>query len=63
MADAARPEDVQALSRFVASSVEELEGLGALFSGKYYVTRVRHTFDITSGYRTFFMAERAGIGQ
>ena len=40
-----------------------LEGLGAPFNGKYYVTRARHTFDQTgNGYQTEFDVERAGIG-
>lgn len=38
-----------------------LQALGTLFDGKYYVTRVRHLFDI-NGYRTQFAVERAGIG-
>jgi uncharacterized protein len=41
----------------------ELKGLGQLFEGKYYVTRVRHTFDLAQGYRTAFSVERPGIGQ
>ncbi len=39
-----------------------LTGLGPLFSGKYYVTEVRHIFD-GSGLRTEFAVERAGIGR
>jgi phage protein D len=39
-----------------------LSGLGALFNGSYYVTRTRHMFDLTLGYRTEFDVERAGIG-
>ncbi len=39
-----------------------LAGLGPLFNGDYYVTRVRHMFDLTLGYRTEFDVERAGIG-
>jgi hypothetical protein len=41
----------------------ELKNLGKLFDGKYYVSRVRHTFDLISGYRTWFAVERPGIGQ
>jgi len=40
-----------------------LAGLGGLFDGKYYVTRSRHLFDLRSGLRTQFTAERPGIGK
>lgn len=40
----------------------ELQRLGPLFSGKYYVTEVWHRFD-RSGIRTEFAAERAGVGR
>jgi phage protein D len=40
-----------------------LAGVGALFDGKYYVTRARHLFELRSGYRTQFTAERPGIGK
>ena len=39
-----------------------LKGLGALFSGAYYVTEVRHMVDRNLGYRTQFRVERPGIG-
>ena len=39
-----------------------LSGLGSLFDGDYYVVRARHTYDLTSGYRTEFDVERAGLG-
>jgi phage protein D len=39
-----------------------LKGLGPLFSGKYYVSSVRHMFDDV-GYRTWFEVERPGIGK
>jgi hypothetical protein len=38
-----------------------LSGLGKLFEGKYYVTRVRHTFDTERGFRTAFAVERPGV--
>jgi Bacteriophage probable baseplate hub protein len=41
----------------------QLEGLGPLFSGKYYVAEVRCIFDGAQGIRTEFMAERPGIGR
>jgi uncharacterized protein len=40
-----------------------LTGLGPMFSGKYYVTEVRHMFDRRRGRRTEFTAERPGIGR
>jgi Bacteriophage probable baseplate hub protein len=39
-----------------------LEGLGPMFNGDYTITRTRHSFDLTHGYRTHFDVERAGIG-
>ena len=40
----------------------DLQGLGPLFSGKYYVAEVKHIFDGTKGLRTEFRSERVGIG-
>ncbi|MGD1094985.1 MAG: contractile injection system protein, VgrG/Pvc8 family [Bryobacteraceae bacterium] len=39
-----------------------LQQLGPLFDGAFYVTGVRHLFDQSNGYRTWFAVERAGIG-
>lgn len=39
-----------------------LKGLGELFNGRYYVTRVKHTFDVSNGFRTCFDVERPGVG-
>jgi len=44
-------------------SYVNLTGLGPMFSGKYYVTEVRHMFDRRRGLRTEFTSERPGIGQ
>jgi phage protein D len=41
----------------------DLKELGPLFSGKYYVTEVKHLFDRANGIRTEFRAERPGIGR
>jgi phage protein D len=41
----------------------ELKAVGPLFEGKYYVTRVRHTFDQAYGFRTAFTAERPALGR
>lgn len=40
-----------------------LSGLGALFSGKYYVTETKLTFDARHGLRTHFRCERPGLGR
>ncbi len=39
----------------------ELKRLGELFDGEYYVTQVKHTFDLQNGCRTHFAVERAWI--
>ncbi len=43
-------------------SLVDLRGVGPLFEGKYFVTLVRHTYDLVSGYRTTFQVERPGVG-
>ena len=40
----------------------DLQGLGPLFSGKYYLSTVKHVFDGAQGFLTEFTAERSGIG-
>lgn len=40
----------------------ELDGVGKLFNGKYYVAEIAHIFDNAKGFRTEFRVERAGIG-
>jgi phage protein D len=50
-------------ARIRVGSILELWGLGRLFNGKYYVTRVRHGYDGTYGFRTTFDVERPGLGQ
>jgi phage protein D len=44
-------------------AVVNLTRLGSLFNGKYYVVRVRHSYDRTYGFRTEFDVERPGLGQ
>jgi uncharacterized protein len=39
-----------------------LKGLGPRFENTYYVTKVRHHYDLTKGYRTTFQAECAFFG-
>lgn len=41
----------------------DLQGLGPLFTGKYYVVEVKHIFDQGKGLRTEFRSERLGIGK
>lgn len=41
----------------------QLSGLGPLFSGNYYVTETRLTFDGQRGLRTNFRCERPGLGK
>lgn len=41
----------------------ELKQVGPLFEGKYFITRVRHTFDSAHGYRTAFTVERPALGR
>jgi uncharacterized protein len=41
----------------------DLQGLGGLFSGKYYVSEVKHLFDGAKGLRTEFVGERPGLGR
>jgi phage protein D len=48
--------------RIRVGTLLNLEGLGPIFDGKYFVTVARHTFDLTFGYRTTFELERAGLG-
>jgi Bacteriophage probable baseplate hub protein len=41
----------------------DLDGLGPLFAGKYYLSEVHHRFDGKCGLRTEFYAERTGLGR
>jgi hypothetical protein len=49
-------------ARIRVGNTLDLQGLGPLFSGKYYLSEVRHLFDTTHGLRSEFTAERPGIG-
>jgi phage protein D len=53
--------DTDALLR--VGAYVDLQELGPLFSGMYYVTGVHHIFDPTQGMRTGFVAERPGLGR
>ncbi len=39
-----------------------MAGLGPLFDGPWYVTAVRHTFDMRNGFLSRFRCERPGLG-
>jgi phage protein D len=41
----------------------DLQNLGSLFSGTYYITEARHLFSREEGYTTEFVVERVGIGR
>lgn len=43
-------------------SKADLQGLGPLFNGKYYVSDVKHIFGGAQGLRSEFRGERVGIG-
>ncbi|ODS25054.1 hypothetical protein AB835_00680 [Candidatus Endobugula sertula] len=47
----------------IVGSQVRLERMGSVFEGDgYYVTQVRHTYDLQSGHRTQFNAEKASVG-
>lgn len=48
--------------RLRVGSHVNLDGLGPLFDGRYYVSEVTHTFDARNGYRTYFRVERPDLG-
>jgi uncharacterized protein len=45
-----------------AGCIVNIAGIGKLYEGRYFVTKVRHLFNTHEGYRTMFKVERAGIG-
>jgi hypothetical protein len=53
----------QGNAKLSVGSYVDLQGLGPLFNGKYYLTQVKHVFDGLRGYKTEFAAERPGIGK
>ena len=50
-------------ARLRVGATVDLQGLGPLFSGKYYVSETRTLFDGVRGLRTEFGAERPGLGR
>jgi hypothetical protein len=53
----------QADAKLRVGTYIDMQGLGPLFSGKYYLCHVKHVFEGTQGFVTEFSAERAGIGK
>lgn len=53
----------QGNARLRVGSYVDLQGIGPLFNGKYYVTQVHHVFDGSKGFKTEFTGERPGIGK
>ena len=53
----------QGNAKLAVGAYVDLEGLGPLFSGKYYLASVKHTFSGTAGFLTEFTGERSGIGK
>jgi hypothetical protein len=54
---------VQANAKLRVGTYVDMQGLGPLFSGKYYLCHVKHVFDGAQGFLTEFTAERPGIGK
>jgi phage protein D len=49
--------------RLRAGAHVTLYGIGALFSGRYYLSEVQHVFESAKGLRTKFIAESSSLGQ
>lgn len=49
--------------RLVVGVTVNLQGLGPLFNGRYYVCGLRHLFDREQGLRTEITVERPGLGR
>jgi phage protein D len=50
-------------ARLQAGAIVQLDALGPLFSGNYYVTEASIQFDGETGMRTHFTVERPGLGR
>jgi uncharacterized protein len=48
---------------FRVGATVQIDGVGPLFSGDYYVTETRHLFDGSHGMRCDFVVERPGLGR
>jgi phage protein D len=53
----------QADARIAVGAMVRVTGLGALFSGLYYVSEVNHLFDLQTGATTRFTVESPAVGQ
>jgi phage protein D len=53
----------QANAKLRVGTYVDLQAIGPMFSGKYYLTQVKHVFDGADGFRTEFTGERPGIGR
>lgn len=54
---------VETSAKLRVGNYVDLRGLGPLFSGKYFLSEVKHMFDSKCGILTTFEAERPGLGQ
>jgi uncharacterized protein len=52
----------QADAKLRVGTYVDIQNIGSLFNGKYYLSQVKHVFDGNQGFRTEFTAERPGIG-
>lgn len=50
-------------SKLRVGGYADVKNVGPLFEGRYYLSEVRHLFDGARGIRTFFTAERPGLGR
>jgi hypothetical protein len=53
----------QADAKLGVGTYVDMQGLGPLFNGKYYLSHVKHVFNGEQGFLTEFTAERCGIGK
>lgn len=52
----------QANAKLRVGTYVDIQNVGSLFNGKYYLSHVKHVFDGTQGFRTEFTGERPGLG-
>lgn len=50
-------------SKLRVGAYVDLKEIGPLFSGKYYLSEIKHVFDSSKGLRTEFVGERPGMGK
>ncbi|RZL85261.1 MAG: hypothetical protein EOP32_00350 [Rhodococcus sp. (in: high G+C Gram-positive bacteria)] len=49
-------------ARIIVGSHVDLAGISRAFSGRYFVTEIRHAYDGATGFRTTFRIQRPGLG-